>query len=121
MRACKAPNSRVRDPTLIENAKKMAQQCFVVSEETLQKVKAFAQANKSFEMEFLGKIERFEVDWEHILLPMVKEREHFNNVTKMYELKDFEVVGWHHGLWQEFEKQGLIRIVIRLRETVVWL
>ena len=111
MRAIKAPNSRVTDITLIENAKKMAQQCFVVSEETLQKVKAFAQANKSFEMEFLGKIERFEVDWEHILLPMVKEREHFNNVTKMYELKGFDVVGWHHGLWQEFEKQGLIRIV----------
>jgi hypothetical protein len=111
MRASKNPNSRVIDPALIEKAKIMAKKHFVIPEETLKKVQEFAQANKSFEMEFLGKMEKFEIDWEHILLPMVKERQHFNHLTKAYELKDFEIVGWHHGLWQEFEKQGLIRIL----------
>ncbi len=104
-------NNRIADQLLIDQITKKAEQYFVISEELLLKVRAFAQKNKYMEVLIDGKVETVIVDWEHILLPSVKPRMPFNHATKLTELDNIKITGWHHGLWQDFEKQGLIKIV----------
>ena len=117
IRGKKPTNNRIKDQALIKKATSMAQEHFIIPEQISKAVKEFATKHRYIQAEIDGILQTIEVDWEHILLPSIKKQTRYNPLTKQYELKTFEVNGWHHGLWQEFEKQGLIKIVNKIEKN----
>ena len=117
IRGKKPTNNRIKDQALIKKATSMAQEHFIIPEQISNAVKEFATKHEYIQAELEGILQTIEVDWEHILLPKIAKRTNFNFLTRQKELKTFEVSGWHHGLWQEFEKQGLIKIVNKIEKN----